>query len=160
MKAAVAQAKPWTKKHVIEACNAVSRAADDVARSGDIDRAASIWGAILWSAANEDHLRDGLAEAFPNDWPCVDREVCRVRDRAEGREVVEVEVEVEDFYRVKLPDGRYTPNAAVFTPASSRRGAARFRHRGDAANEAKCWTGARVVRVTLTRRRITRAEKA
>lgn len=91
----------------------------------------------------------------------IDREVRRVRARADGREVETVEV----FWRVKLASGAYadTDPDNDSSTADAKTSTTHFEQRFQADIEKKGWPpskGARVVRVTLTRRRILCAEKA
>ena len=88
-------------------------------------------------------------------------EIARLRARAEGREVVEVET----FYRVRHVDGLYEPRVGLAEEHVEADDAWRTDDI-DWARRLAGWAndGAHVVRVTvtltITRRRIVRAEKA
>ena len=160
MKAAVAQAKPWTEKHVAEAravfCDAakasILRGSDSATRALDGARGAE---ASSVAASSEEWFRlylsylDGFGQTS-----AIDAAVRRVRARAEGREVVEVET----FYRVRHVDGLYEPRVGL---AEERVEVADAWRTDDIdwARRLAGWAndGAHVVRVTLTRWRIVRA---
>ena len=159
MKAAVAQAKPWTEKHVAEAravfCDAakasILRGSDSGARA--FDGAFGI-GKSFASSSEEWFRRylnylDGFGQTS-----AIDAAVRRVRARAEGREVVVVET----FYRVRHVDGLYEPRVGL---AEERVEVADAWRTDDIdwARRLAGWAndGAHVVRVTLTRWRIVRA---
>ena len=93
---------------------------------------------------------------FDNDE--IMREARQVRARAEGR----VETTVENFFRVRLADGRYSSdNADGFATANVREAREIQACHGTAADQcAARYPGAAVVNVTLTRRRILRKAPA
>lgn len=153
--------KPWTEKHVAEAravfCDAakksIVRGSDSGTRALDGARFGSVGPASEYWLRRYLSYLDGFGQNA-----AIDAAVRRVRARAEGCEVVEVEV----FWRVKLADGRYQRDGENSIGAGPAKVAQRFEREATAdANATTHWPpsfGSRVVRVTLTRRRIVRAK--
>ena len=74
----------WQQKHQREALRRVYEIAGEVVAACGEDVGLSIAESALWTAASEQHFRDGLAEA-KFDHARIDREVRRVCGLAEGR---------------------------------------------------------------------------
>lgn len=156
MKGAVEEVKPWTEKHVHEAKAALYRLTAEDAASGDSERARGTASAVTWKSSTA--TLGGFVDALMRiEKPHVDaaRILRTVRDRAEGREVVTIET----FWRVGLANGRYEANDDDGPPGVSVEDAWRCAERHHAVSVMACEPGSRVVRVTLTRRRIVRATK-
>ena len=158
MKGAVEQAKPWTERHVAEVKAALYRLAAEEVVTGSQGRAKDILGLAFKPESTESASRFlmRLWLIDPNRSE-EDRQsiLRRVRDRAEGREVVEVET----FYRVKLANGRYEANDDDAPRGVSVEDAWRSAERDRAVSVMACEPGSRVVKVTLTRRRIVSVTK-
>lgn len=156
------QAKPWTERHIAEAravfCDA---AKTSILRGSDNDTRA-LDGARLVSPApsSEAWFRDYLSyvDGFGQN-SAIDAAVRRVRARAEGREVVEVETR----WRVRHVDGLYEPRPGLGEDEVEEHAEADdawWTDDHDTARDiAECANdGARVVKVTLTRRRRVRVK--
>jgi hypothetical protein len=76
--------KRWRQKHQREALRRIYEIAGEAVAACGEDVGLSIAVSALWSAASEQHFRDGLAEA-KFDHARIEREVRRVRGLAEGR---------------------------------------------------------------------------
>jgi hypothetical protein len=155
-------AKLWTAKHVNEAKAALYRLAAEAIAKGDSDRARDLGllAAERWPTESENGFITAL---IPHTTLARDAVRIRrtVRARADGREVETVEV----FWRVKLASGAYadTDPDNDSSTADAKTSTTHFEQRFQADIEKKGWPpskGVRVVRVTLTRRRILRAEMA
>ena len=151
----------WTYRHVNEATAELLRLVADCAATGDPRSALTRVAHAAFhpaTTANVGSFRKALVRLFNARYVDFDRIIRTVRARADGREVVEVET----FYRVKLVDGRYERNRAPGQACVGCDDAQRFEHRADADANATHWPRsfvARVVRVTLTHRRIVRVAK-
>ena len=139
-------ANTWTERHADEAKAALLRLAADALSAGDLASAR----AICLTASREDATTSigafVAALALHLD-PRVDaaKLLATARARAEGREVVETEV----FWRVRFADGSYIQTLGG-TPIRF----AKCEDANAAASNATKQGDLRVVRVTLTRRRI------
>ncbi len=149
--------KPWTTKHKLCARAAALRlqaerlevSTGSLSDTLDARRFALIAASNIY-LSSEQAFRGALVKAGCVE---VDRIVRWLRARAEGREDVIVE---EPYFRVRLPDGRYEHHREGMPPTDVRELARRFVHGTHADQVAARTTGARVVRVIVTRRRISR----
>jgi hypothetical protein len=148
--------KPWTRRHVEESDAAFYRLASEATVRGDAGSAACFADCVRLSAAaaSEWLFAEALARLLVTHRDAA-KILRMVRARAEGREVVTVEV----FWRVRLADGRYMPKHGGDSPCRAPTEAwSGPRQHAETARVVE-GPGARVVRVTLTRRRIVRAPK-
>ncbi len=144
---------PWTPDHeraAVRCCYEV--AARLLASPGAMHLARRLTPQAAATSISQDALETALLFAGLTAAE-VQREVRRVRARAEGRVSLD---EPEVFWRVRLADGRYSVGPSG-VPSSEIWDAWPFAEHRGAVSEAKDYPGARVVRVTITRRRILRA---
>ena len=158
MKGAIDHGLPWTPRHVQEANAACYRLAAEASARGDAGIARrfadSVWGASATSAGSFVALLALLLD------PRIDAgKILRtVRARAEGREGREEET-VEKRWRVRLANGHYKAPSDDMPSGVHIDQAWHSTERHLAVGVADATPGARVVRVTLTRRRILPAPK-
>ena len=136
----------WTEKHVIEATAVLWRMAANLVCNKSFlaegHDAAARDAIPRWAATEAGFIE---CATFYIGAPAASGLADRVRARAEGRE----EVADETFWRVRFQDGR----PATIGGTSD----VKFSRREEADDVATRALGARVVHVTLTRRRIARA---